>query len=105
MKLHKYWFQFDLSMSDPHPLGTLIGCGVTASSKEQALELLRERVFQSPSLPSIKKCIEDVEVSELDAKHILPNLGDPSQRGIWFPLGYDSSEKSRQEPFPREKGS
>jgi hypothetical protein len=90
MKTRKYWFKFDLSMKDPHPIGTLMGCGVTASSKEEALELLTERVFRYQPMPSIKKCIEDVEMSELDTKHVLPNIGDSSQRGIWFPLGYDA---------------
>jgi hypothetical protein len=91
MKMRTYWFKFDLSVNDPHPTGTLMGCGVTASSKEEALELLRERVFRSQPMPSFKKCIEDVEMSELDKKHVLPNIGDSSQRGIWFPLGYDSA--------------
>ncbi len=91
MKLRKYWFKLDLTMNDPHPIGTLMGCGVTASSKEKALELLRERVFRSHPMPSIKKCIEGVEISELDTKHVLPNIGDSSQSGIWFPLGYDET--------------
>jgi hypothetical protein len=90
MKLHKYWFKFDLSMNDPHPIGTLMGCGVTASSKEQALELLMERVFRSQPMPLIKNCIEDIAMSELDTNHVLPNIGNPSQTGVWFPLGYDS---------------
>jgi hypothetical protein len=90
MKMRKYWIKFDISMTDPHPIGTLMGCGVTASSKEEALALLRERVFQSHPLPAIKKCIEDIEMSQLDAKHVLPNIGNPSERGIWFPLGYNS---------------
>jgi len=88
MKLQKYWFEFRLSMNDPHPIGTLMGCGVTASSKAEAIELLRERVFRSDSLPLIEKCIEGVEVSHLDPRHVLPNIGDVSQKGIWFPLGY-----------------
>jgi hypothetical protein len=88
MRLRKYWFKFDLSFSDPHPIGTLMGCGVTALSQEEALELLSERVFRSRAMPPIEKCIEDVEICQLDAKHVLPNICDPSQRGIWFPLGY-----------------
>ena len=90
MKLRKYWFKFHLSMNEPHPIGTLMGCGVTASSKEEALVLLRERVFQSQAMPPIERCVADVEKSDLDTKHVLPNMGDSSQRGIWFPLGYES---------------
>jgi hypothetical protein len=96
MKLRKYWFKFDLSMKSPHPLGTLMGCGVTSASKDEALELLRERVFRSQPMPSIEKCIEDVEMAELDTKHVLPNIGDISQRGIWFPMGYDSGHEKAQ---------
>ena len=87
MNLHKYWFKFRITIKDPHPIGTLMGCGVTASSKEEALEMLRQRVFAS-YMPSIEKSTEDVEISNLDPNHILPNIGDPSQKGIWFPQGY-----------------
>jgi hypothetical protein len=88
MNMHKYWFKFSLTFKDPHPIGTLLGCGVTASTYAEALELLRERTFRSQFLPEIEKCITDVELSDLDAKHVVPNMGDASQRGIWFPLGY-----------------
>jgi hypothetical protein len=85
MKLHRYWFRFRLTIDEPHPVGTLMGCGVTAASYAQALDLLRERVFQADPMPSIQQCVTDIDVSELDAKHILPNIGDPSRAGIWFP--------------------
>jgi hypothetical protein len=39
-------------------------------------------------MPTIERCIEDVALTELDANHVLPNLGDPTQVGVWFPLGY-----------------
>jgi hypothetical protein len=87
--MHRYWFKFRLSMNDPHPIGTLMGCGVTASSRDEALELLRARVFPSQPMPLIEKCIEDIEMCNLDAKHVLPNIGDASQRGVWFPMGYE----------------
>ena len=45
MELHRYWFKFDLTMQDPHPLGILLGCGVTAWEVEDARRLLSERVF------------------------------------------------------------
>ena len=91
MNLRRFWFKFDLSMNDPHPIGTLMGCGVTASSRQEALELLSAGVFQRHPMPSITKCVEDVEMADLDPKHVLPNVGDPSQSGIWFPLGYNDS--------------
>jgi hypothetical protein len=82
MTLHKYWFKFSLTFQDPHPIGTLMGCGVTAASRDNALDLLQRQVFRSHTLPLIENCIEDVELSELDSKHVLPNIGNPAQPGI-----------------------
>jgi hypothetical protein len=86
--MHKYWVEFELTITDPHPIGTLMGCGVTASTKDEALELLRERVFRAYPMPLITKCIEDIELSEPDSEHVLSNIGDSSRPGVWFPLGY-----------------
>jgi hypothetical protein len=91
MTLHKYWFKFDLRISEPHPIGTLLGCGVTAPSYAEALELIRRQVFRSSAMPRVVKCVEDVETSALDAKHVVPNMGDPTHEGVWFPLGYESA--------------
>jgi hypothetical protein len=88
MKLHRYWFKFKLSINDAHPFGTLMGCGVTAWSKDDALNLLSERVFRIHPIAAVEKCIEDVDLRELDPNHVLPNSGDCTQRGVWFPLGY-----------------
>jgi hypothetical protein len=32
--------------------------------------------------------IEDVDVTTLDANHVLPNMMPPSVRGVWYPIGY-----------------
>jgi hypothetical protein len=45
-------------------------------------------VFRAREMPPIIEVIEDVEVSALDPAHVLPNMGDPSQQGVWFPMGY-----------------
>jgi len=50
--------------------------------------MLRERVFVNHRLPDIKNTVTDVDISKLDQGHVRPNMGDPSQRGVWFPLGY-----------------
>ena len=31
---------------------------------------------------------EDIDVRALDPNHVLPNIGNVTSRGIWFPLGY-----------------
>ena len=66
-----------------------IGCGVTARNREDAISLMRERIFGSWPMPAIASCIEDVDVSTLDKGHVLPNMGPVVKRGIWFPLGYE----------------
>jgi hypothetical protein len=33
----------------------------------------------------VEHVVEDVDVSQLDAGHVLPNMGDPTLRGVWFP--------------------
>jgi hypothetical protein len=88
--MRRYWFRFALTIHDPHPIGVLLGCGVTARDRKDSEQLLAERVFGATTLPSITAVTEDVDVSSLDPGHVLPNMGDPSRRGVWFPLGYDS---------------
>jgi hypothetical protein len=83
--LKRYWFTFERSTS-PTPLN--LGCGVTAHSYDDALALLRERVFCGKAMPHISGYIEDVDVSTLDPKHVLPNIGLVVSRGIWFPHGF-----------------
>lgn len=60
----------------------LIGFGVTAFSIEDALFLLEAESYLIP--PDVE-VISNVDVSELDAKHIIPNAGPPCFRGVWFP--------------------
>jgi hypothetical protein len=90
--LRRFWFEFVLTFGDPHPGGTLLGCGVTAASKEEAIILLKQRVFTGElfQFPKIKRCVEDVDIATLDRGHVIPNMSDPDQPGIWFPLGYDA---------------
>ncbi|WP_459554946.1 hypothetical protein [Lacunimicrobium album] len=68
-------------------MGTLLGCGVTAASKDAAAEMMRRVVFRGEPLPLIESFIEDVDLRELDANHVLPNMGDWTKVGIWYPLG------------------
>ena len=71
------------------PGGALLGCGVTASSQEEAIVFLKEQVFNVLPFPNIKRCIENVELGSLDQNHMIPNMGDHRQIGIWFPLVYN----------------
>ena len=80
--LTRYWFTFE-RIASPSPLN--LGCGVTAYDLADAVSILRERVFREIDLPRITQQIENVDVSTLDPKHVLPNMGLVTERGVWFP--------------------
>lgn len=83
--LRRYWFTFQASTK---PNAFNVGCGVTAYNYDDAINLLCERVFGEDA-PDVIDFEEDVDVSQLDQKHVLPNMGSVVVRGVWFPLGYD----------------
>lgn len=87
--LRRYWFEFEICEDDvfryPSYAGLGRGCGVTAYDQNDALLLLREHLFREDPLPQIRKVIEDVDVSALDGSHVLPNIGVPTWRGVWYP--------------------
>jgi hypothetical protein len=83
--LRKFWFKFERL---PAPTAINLGCGVTAHSREDALALLKERVFGNNPVPPIVEVVEDVTEAALERKHVLPNLGNVEERGVWFPQGY-----------------
>ena len=86
--LHRYWITFaDLPASSICRLGY----GVTAYSREDALQILQFMVFKDDALPGIKEIVEDVDVNKLDQEHVVPNMGVVGWRGVWFPKGYDGS--------------
>jgi hypothetical protein len=92
--MHRYWFSFDktpgTAWADVLRLvgGVLLGCGVTAHDRADAEALLR-KVFDPDPVPPVTEVCEDVELTALDQGHVVPNMGNPAERGIWFPLGYD----------------
>ena len=89
MELRRYWFKFDITIQNNPPIGTLVGCGVTAYNYDDAMNLIKEMVFKTINIPPLIECIEDVNVLSLDSNHVLPNMGLVTVRGIWFPLGYE----------------
>lgn len=84
--LRRFWFNFN--KSDKLPPGLAWGCGITSFDKEDAIKILKEHVFQNFDYVEPFEIIEDIDVSELDQNHIVPNIGPPSIRGVWFPIGY-----------------
>lgn len=87
-QLHKYWIRMRISISDDAPPGILLGIGVTAYSRDDAIGIVREKVFHCGAMPEILQFTEDVPMSSLDSSHVLPNIGNHLVEGVWFPLGY-----------------
>ena len=65
-----------------------LGCGVSAYNYADALSILEKAVFGGKQLPRIGSVVEDVQVSDLDQKHVVPNMDPVVWRGVWFPKGY-----------------
>lgn len=84
--LLRFWFKFELSADLPPTLK--LGCGVTGYNYQDALLLLKQKVIQENKNVIIEECIENIDITNLDPNHILPNILPPNTRGIWFPLGY-----------------
>lgn len=87
IQLVRYWFEFK-NKRNVISKGVQIGCGVTAFNYTDAILLIREEIFMNNTMPAITNCIENVDIRTLDQGHVIPNMSSPSQRGIWFPLGY-----------------
>jgi hypothetical protein len=59
------------------------GIGVTAYSREDAEYLINnEEGWVGRKVVSV---IENVDIRTLDQEHIIPNMGAPNFRGIWYP--------------------
>ena len=73
--LHRYWFKTSVGY----------GFGVTAYSVEDARRLLIE--LAPPGLDrDVLDIIVDVDVRDLDQGHVIPNMGPPNFRGVWYPF-------------------
>lgn len=92
MTLRRFWIRFVAhpSLKIPRP-----GCGVTAYNVEDALSILRATVFEGGTLPAVATIIEDVDISTLDQKHVIPNMEAPVWRGVWYPRGFASATNVR----------
>lgn len=89
VKLERYWFEFVKEKGAKLPMGTRIGCGVTATSEKDAIEILKSKIFSDSDVPAIKEVLRNVQFDELDQNHVIPNMGNSAVRGVWFPLGYE----------------
>ena len=62
-----------------------LGFCVTAWTKEDAIYLLEKRFSLIGEFDSNKDITKLNSLEELEKDHVLPNIGNPIPRGIWFP--------------------
>ena len=89
-KYIRFWFDFEVESGLDYPPGIEIGCGVTATDYEDAISLMKNRIFKKGDMPPIKKVNEEINIRTLDQHHVIPYMLSPHTRGIWFPAGYES---------------
>lgn len=73
--LKRFWFKTDMGL----------GIGVSAYSLEDAKSLVNKAIESLQTNQEILEIIEDIDVRDLDQNHVVPNMGAPNFRGIWFP--------------------
>jgi hypothetical protein len=76
MNLRRFWF----------PIDGHLGIGVTAPSLQEAATLAEALCNKHWPGEELGVPLSDVDVGQLDQKHVVPNMGSPAVRGIWFPL-------------------
>lgn len=87
-RLHRYWIRFMVDAVPDYNILKL-GCGVTAWTEDDAIWLIRKYVFAGEDVPAIDSIVTDIDIRDLEAGHVRPNVGVVSRRGVWFPLGGD----------------
>lgn len=81
-KLKRYWFEFEIENAIDLPFGVGIGCGVTAIDVNDALNILRTKIFQNIMMPKVKRYFENIDINKLDQNHVIPNMKAPIERGL-----------------------
>ena len=59
------------------------GIGVTAYSLDDARALIEKEDYVRDQ--HIIRVVENVDIRTLDQGRVIPNMGPPNLRGIWFP--------------------
>jgi len=85
----RYWFEFASTQIKDLPPGLHLGCGITAYDYTDAISILRQKVFRGQEIPELKDKKENIDIRTLDQGHVIPNMKNPTLRGVWFPLGYE----------------
>ena len=93
--LHRYWFEFEgapegvtFGLVLTTPPWKLIGVGVTGFDETDCRAMISEKLLRGGPMPPLRRVVRDIDMSTLDERHVLPNMGVAVWRGIWFPEGY-----------------
>ncbi len=78
-------------IADAATRSLVLGCGVTAYDREDAIDLMQRHIFGNREMPKISHVTDDAELGSLNQGHVAPNVGNMNVRGIWFPQGYDEN--------------
>lgn len=73
--LSRYWFDTEKGL----------GIGVTAYNLEDAVSLVQSESITMSFIPDFSTAIENINIQDLDQKHVIPNIGVCSNRGVWVP--------------------
>jgi hypothetical protein len=80
-----YWVEFKKSGLRGLPVGTWLGCGVTAYDKEDAIKLLKQLLFKNWNSVPVLSIKENISINDLDQHDVAPDIGNIQVRGIWYP--------------------
>jgi hypothetical protein len=86
--LKRYWFEFDFPkprLSHDAYIPACGCCGITAFDYNDALIIMRRFMLLENEKPIFSRVIENIDVSTIEDMHIIPNLGVPVWRGVWYP--------------------
>ena len=83
--MQRFWIKIEPL---PYPSSLNSGCGITANSADEAAAILLERAAAVGDKVSIVNITQNIDISTLDQKHVVPNMGNIFRKGIWWPNGY-----------------
>jgi len=81
--LTRYWFEF---VRGGQATALSLGCGITAYNLDDARRMLRQEIVPLYGDRTVARVIEGVEVASLDETGVRRCLGNPTVRGVWFPV-------------------
>ncbi len=84
LRLVRFWIEFNTAEEKNTSLH--FGCGITAWTYDDAINILKTTLFKNHTIPTIIKVIEDFDLNNLEENHVCTNIVRPSSvRGIWYP--------------------